>query len=109
MCFLCHFPDRHDRHAKFWNMVAFPLAPVGFAQACPYRVAFVLDRDHLLIFFYPIGRAFTKHPDGMVGTFGDEDRVAGFDVYGLPRLVQIQTEGFLHYVSSRSFSAQPKR
>ena len=40
--------------------------------------------------------AFKKHPDRLVGTFGDEDRVAGFDVDGLPRLVQIQAEGFLH-------------
>ncbi len=93
MWFLVHFPDRH---AKFWNMVAFPLAPVGFAQACQHRVAFVLYRDHQVIFFYLIGRAFTKHPDGLVGTFGDQNRLARFDVDGLPRLVQIQTDGFLH-------------
>ncbi len=93
MWFLFHFSDRH---AKFWNMVAFPLAPVGFAQACQHRVAFVLDRDHQVIFFYLIGRAFTKHPDGLVGTFGDQNRLARFDVDGLPRLVQIQTDGFLH-------------
>src|SRR5262249_46570854 len=41
-------------------------------------------------------RALKNHPDRLVGTFGDEDRVAGFDVDGLPRLVQIQAEGFLH-------------
>ena len=44
--------------------------------------------------------AFTKHPDGLVGTFGDEDRVARFDVDGLPRLVQVQAEGFLQNGSS---------
>ncbi len=77
--FLFHFSDRQ---AKFWNIVAFPLAPVG--QACQHRVAFVLDRDHQVVFFCLIARAFEKHPDGLVGTFGDEDRVAGFDVDGLP-------------------------
>jgi hypothetical protein len=46
--FLSHFPDRH---AKFWNMVAFPLAPVGFAQTCQHRGAFVLDRDDQVVFF----------------------------------------------------------
>ncbi len=65
MWFLFHFSDRH---AKFWNMVAFPLAPVGFAQACQHPFAFLLDRDHQVIFFCLIGGAFTKHPDGLVGT-----------------------------------------
>jgi hypothetical protein len=90
MWFLFHFPDRH---AKFWNMVAFPLAPVGFAQACQHRVAFVLDRDHQVVFFCLTARAFKKHPDGLVGTFGDQNGTAGFDVDRLPRLVQIQAEG----------------
>ena len=76
--------------------MAFPLAPVGFAQACQDQLAFVLDRDHQVVFFCLIARAFKKHPDGLVGTFGDEDRMARFDVDGLPRLVQIQAEGFLH-------------
>jgi hypothetical protein len=48
MWFLFHLPDRH---AKFWNIVAFPLAPVGFAQACQDQLAFVLDRDHQVVFF----------------------------------------------------------
>src|SRR5438876_12370272 len=96
MWFLRHFPDRH---AKFWNIVAFPLAPEGFAQARQHQGAFVLDRDHQVVFFYLIVWALKKHPDGPVGTFGDENRVAGFDVDGLPRLVQIQAEGFLHYGS----------
>ena len=93
MWFLFHFSDRHP---KFRNIVAFPLAPVGFAQACQHRVAFVFDHDHQVVFVCLIARVFKKHPDGLVGTFGDEDRVAGFDVDGLPRLVQIQAEGFLH-------------
>jgi hypothetical protein len=93
MWFLFHFPDRH---AKFWNMVAFPMAPVGFAQTCRHRVAFLLDRDHQVVFFCLIARVFKKHPECLVGTLGDQDRVARFDVDGLPRLVQIQAEGFLH-------------
>src|SRR5439155_26516321 len=97
MWFLFHFSDRHP---KFRNIVAFPLAPVGFAQACQHRVAFVFDHDHQVVFVCLIARVFKKHPDGLVGTFGDEDRVARFDVDGLPRLVQIQTEGFLHNGSS---------
>jgi hypothetical protein len=56
----------------------------------------MLDRDHQVVFFCPIARAFKKHPDGLVGTFRDEDGVARFDVDGLPGLVQIQAEGFLH-------------
>ena len=43
-----------------------------------------------------IARVFNNHPDSFVGTFGDEDRVARFDVNSLPRLVQIRREGFLH-------------
>ena len=93
MLFLFRFPDRH---AKLRNIMAFPMAPVRFAQACQHRVALLLDRDHQVVFFCLIGRAFTKHPDGLVGAFGDEDRSARFDVDGLPRLVQIQAEGFLH-------------
>src|SRR5438093_6127938 len=93
MWFLVHSPDRH---AKFWNIVAFPLAPVGFAKTCQHPLAFVLDRNHQVVFFCPIGRAFKKHPDGLVGTFGDENRMARLDIDGLPRLVQIQAEGFLH-------------
>src|SRR6266566_7453506 len=58
MWFLVHFPDRH---AKFWNIVAFPLAPVGFAQTCQHPLAFVLDRNHQVVFFCLIGRAFKKH------------------------------------------------
>ena len=45
-------------------------------------------------------RTAAYHPDGLVGTFGDEDRVARFNVDGLPRLVQTQAEGFLHNDSS---------
>src|SRR2546426_2469170 len=97
MWFLFHFSDRH---AKFWNMMAFPLAPVSFAQAGQYLLAFVLEHDHQVVFFSLIARVFNKHTDGMVGTFGDDDGVARFDVEGLPRLVQIQTEGFLHNGSS---------
>jgi len=93
MWFLVHSPDRH---AKFWNIVAFPLAPVGFAQTCQHPLAFVLDRNHQVVFFCLIGRAFKKHLDGLVGTFGDENRVARLDIDGLPRLVQIQAAGFLH-------------
>ena len=52
--FLFRFPDRH---AKFRNKMAFPMAPVGFAQACQHRVAFLLDRDHQVVFFCLIGRA----------------------------------------------------
>jgi hypothetical protein len=37
-----------------------------------------LDRDHQVVFFCLIGWAFMKHPDGLVGTFGDEDRSARF-------------------------------
>ena len=85
-----------DRHAKFWNIVAFPMAQVGFAQTCQDRLAFVLDRDHQVVFFCLIVRAFKKHSDGLVKTFGDEDRAARFDVDSLPRLVQIQAEGFFH-------------
>ena len=84
MWFLVHFPDRH---AKFWNIVAFPLAPVGFAQACQHRVSLVLDCDHQIIFFSRIAGALNKHPDGQVGTFGDKDRVARFDIDSLPQLV----------------------
>jgi hypothetical protein len=62
----------------------------------PRPTCFVLDRDHQVVFFCLIARAFKKHPDGLVGTFGDEDRVARFNVDRLPRLVQIQAEGFLH-------------
>ena len=58
----------------------------------------MLDRDHQVVFFCLIGRAFTKHPDGLIGTFRDQDGVARFDVDGLPRLVQNQAEGFLHNV-----------
>src|SRR5262249_59182630 len=47
-----------NRHAKFWNIVAFPMAPVGFAQTCQHRVAFVLDPDHQVVFFCLIVRAF---------------------------------------------------
>ena len=72
------------------------MAPVGFAQTCQQRFAFVLDRDHQVVFICLIARAFKKHPDSLVGTFRDEDRVARFDVDGLPRLVQTQMEGFLH-------------
>jgi hypothetical protein len=62
----------------------------------PTPGTFLLDRDHQVVFFCLIGRAFTKHPDRLVGTFRDEDRSARFDVDGLPRLVQLQAEGFLH-------------
>jgi hypothetical protein len=62
------------------------LLAVGFAQACQHRAAFVLDRDYQVVFFCLIARAFKKDPDGLVGTFGDEDSVARFDVNGLPRL-----------------------
>ncbi len=72
------------------------MAPVGFAQACQRALAFVLDRDHQVVFFCLIVWPFMKHPDGLVGTFGDQDRVARFDVDGLPRSVQIQAEGFIH-------------
>src|SRR5437764_1453467 len=47
MWFLVHSPDRHP---KFWNIVTFPLAPVGFAQTCQYPLAFVLDRTHQVVF-----------------------------------------------------------
>jgi hypothetical protein len=95
MWFLFHFSDLH---AKFRNIVAFPLAPVGFAQACQHRVAFVLDHDHQVVFVCLIARALKQHPDGLVGTFGDEDRMARSDVDGLPRLVQIQAESSIHNV-----------
>src|SRR5262245_19584565 len=91
--FLFHFTDRH---AKFWNMVAFPLAPISFSQASEHLAAFTMDSDNQVVFFCLIGRAYSKHPDRLVGTFGDEDRVTGFDVDGLPRFVPIQPEGFVH-------------
>jgi hypothetical protein len=47
MWFLVHFPNRH---AKFRNIVAFPMAPVGFAPTCENWPAFVLDRDHQVVF-----------------------------------------------------------
>ena len=72
------------------------MAPVGFAQACQRALAFVLDRDHQVVFFCLIARPFVKHPDGPVGTFGDQDCVARFDVEDLPRSVQIQTKSFIH-------------
>src|SRR5262245_46316344 len=106
MLFLFHFSDRHT---KFWNIVAFPLAPIGFAQACQHLATFVLDSHHQVVFFCLIGRAFEKHPDRLVGTFGDEDRVAGFDVDGLPRFVQIQAEGFLHRILSLTKGASNNR
>src|SRR5947199_10822408 len=55
-----------------------------------------VGRNHQVVFFCLIGRAFKKHPDGLVGTFGDENRMARLDIDGLPRLVQIQAAGFLH-------------
>src|SRR5215831_13727269 len=59
LLFLFHFPDRH---AEFWNIVAFPLAPIGFAQACQHLATFVLDSNHQVVFFCLIGRAFKRHP-----------------------------------------------
>ena len=93
MWFLFPFPDRH---AKFWNMVAFPLPPVCFAQACQHRHAFVLDRDHQVIFFCLIAWTSKNYPDGLVGTFGDAHFGARLDIGSLPRLIQIEAEGFLH-------------
>jgi len=81
-------------------MVAFLLAPVGFAQAGQHLFAFVSDRDHQVGFFRGTPRGAMQHPDGLVGTFGDQDSVARFDVDGLPRLVQIEAEGFVHNGSS---------
>ena len=97
MWFLFHFSDRH---AKFRNMMAFPLAPVSFAEAGQYLLAFVLDRDHQIGFLLGIGRSAMQHPDGSVGPFGDQDSPIRFDVDGLPRSVQIEAEGFVHNGSS---------
>jgi hypothetical protein len=89
-----------DRHLEFQNVVALPLTPVGFAQASLHFLALVFDGDDQVGFFRSIRRHAMQHPDGLVGTFGDHDRVARFEVDGLPRLVQIEAEGFVHNGSS---------
>ena len=70
-------------------MVAFPLPPIGFAQAGRHRLAFVLDRDHQPGFLLLVTARAMPYANGLVGTFGDDHASAGLDIDGLPRLVQI--------------------
>ena len=83
-----------NRHAEFWNVVARPLPPVGFAQADRHRLAFVLDRDHQPGFLLLVTAGAVQHANGFVGTFGDDHAAARLDIDGLPRLVQLYAEGF---------------
>ena len=70
-------------------MVAFPLPPIGFAQAGRHGLASVLDRHHQPGFLLLVTAHAMPHADGLVGTFGDEHVGARLDIDGLPRLVQI--------------------
>ena len=75
-------------------MVAFPLPPIGFAQAGRHGLASVLDRDHQTGFLLLVTAHAMPHPNGLVGTFGDDHAGARLDIVGLARLVQIEAEGF---------------
>jgi hypothetical protein len=75
-------------------VVAFPLPPVGFAQAGRHRLAFVLDRDHQPGFLLLVTAHAMPYASGLVGTFGNNQGGARLDIDGLPRLVQIEAEGF---------------
>ena len=74
--------------------MAFPLAPVGFAQAGWHRPAFVLDGDHQPGFFFLVTTGAMEHANGLVGTLGDDHADARLDIVGLPRLIQIEAEVF---------------
>ena len=75
-------------------MVAFPLAPVGLAQAGRYGLAPVLDRDDEPRFFLRVAEGSMQPANGLVGTLWDEYAGARLDVDGLPGLIQLQAERF---------------
>jgi len=74
--------------------VAFPLAPVGFAQAGGHRLALVLDGDNQPGFFPRIARGAMQYANGSVRTLGNDHSGARLDFDGLPRLVQLKAECF---------------
>src|SRR5947208_617556 len=74
-----------DRHIEFRNVVPFPLAPEGLAQAGRHGLALVLQHNDQPGLFFRVARGAMQNANGFVGTLGNDQGRARFVVYGSPR------------------------